>query len=382
MYLTRDRSAPHLAALETKDDHGGGADLIEEVKEAVEPVMTAFEQFKAKSDERFAAIETALRRGGAALPDRKQELSVEAKAFDGFMRRGPDSLQDVERKALVIADDTSGGYLAPPEFDTAIIKNLVLFSPIRTAARVASMNSGEIRIPKRTGQPTARWVAERETRTGTQAAYGQATITAREMACYVDVSQELLEDAAVSIETEVGMDLAEEFGRLEGVAFVNGDGVGKPSGFMASSDVATVNSGNANLVTPDGLISILYSLAAWYRNRAVWMMNGTTLGVIRKLKDTTNQYLWQPGLAAGQPETILGRPVVEAPDMPDIGAGATPIAVGDFNSAYRIYDRTGMSVLRDPYTMATDGLVRFHARRRVGADLVKAEALRKLLISA
>src|SRR5690606_30286703 len=122
-----------------------------------------------------------------------------------------------------------------------------------------------------------------------------------------------------------------------------------------------------------------YALPAYYRGNAVWMMNGKTLAAVRKLKDgSTGAFLWQPGLAADQPATILGRPVIEDPTMDDIGSAAEPIVFGDFGSAYRVYDRVGFSVMRDPYSVATKGLVRFHARRRVGAGMVLAEALRKI----
>lgn len=354
-----------------------------EVKDALEDVMTAFEAFKTKSDDRIDRLETMLKRhptGGA--DESKDAPTLETKAFGGFLRMGADALPEIERKSLTVGTDTAGGYLATSQFEREIIKNLVQFSPVREAARVGQMSKGEILIPRRTAAPTAYWVGETETRTGTQAAYGQARITAHEMACYIDVSQQLLEDAEFGVETEIAMDLAEEFARLEGYSFVLGNLVSKPGGILSDADVTSVVSGAATTVTADGLINILYDLPAPYRNKSAWMMNGTTLGAIRKLKDGNGQYLWQAGIAAGQPETILGRPVVEAVDMPDVGAGLTPIAVGDFKQAYRIYDRVGMSILRDPYTMATSGLVRFHARRRVGGDVVKAAALRKLTISA
>jgi HK97 family phage major capsid protein len=123
---------------------------------------------------------------------------------------------------------------------------------------------------------------------------------------------------------------------------------------------------------------MMYSLPAYYRNRSSWMMNGTTLATVRKLKDGQGNYLWQPSFQAGQPETLLGRPVVEAVDMPDLASGTFPIAFGDFATAYRIYDRVALSVMRDPYSLATRGLVRFHARRRVGGGVVMGAAIKKL----
>lgn len=330
-------------------------------------------------------LETAMRRTGGGGDNAGP--SAEEKAWGEFLRHGDAAMAEIERKDLTRSTDTAGGYLATPGFEREIIRNVVLFSPVRQAARVGQMTTADILIPKRTGGPTGYWVGETDTRTETGSAYGQARLTAREMACYIDVSQQLLEDAAVDVEAEVGMDLAEEFARLEGAAFVSGDGVAKPFGFLSDTTISTVNSGTAATIADsngqaNGLIAALYALAPVYRNRATWMMNGTTLASVRKLKDGQGAYIWAPGIAPGQPETLLGRPVIEAPDMPNEGAGAYPIAIGDFNAAYRIMDRVGMSILRDPYTQAANGLVRFHARRRVAGDVVKPEALRIVKCSA
>ena len=129
------------------------------------------------------------------------------------------------------------------------------------------------------------------------------------------------------------------------------------------------------------LIDLFHSLPSAYRNVGVWLMNSKTIGAVRKLTTTPGVPLWIDSLAAGNPPTILGRPVIDCPDMPDVAANQFPIVFGDVASAYRIYDRVNLTLLRDPYTQATNGLVRFHARRRVGGDVVKAEAIRKLKIS-
>jgi HK97 family phage major capsid protein len=285
-------------------------------------------------------------------------------------------------KSLRVGDDTAGGYLAPAQFVAEIDKNLVEISPIRQAARVGNTASGSVIIPRRTGTPTGYWVGETETRTATESTYGQAEIPIHEVAVYVDVAQRLLEDAATNVESEVALDLAEEFAAREAVAFVKGDGVKKPVGLLTAPGVPYTFTGNGSTLgsnPADLLISHYYALKAGYRSRATWLMNGATLAAIRKLKDgTTGVYLWQPSYAAGQPETLLGRPIIEVPDMDDVGAGATPIAFGDIGTAYRIYDRVNLSILRDPYSQATNGLIRFHARRRVGADVVRAEALRTI----
>lgn len=335
---------------------------------------------------RLETAETALARPNIIRAANDNEPTLERKAFTNFLRHGEQRMQAEEVKALVVSDDTRGGYLAPAEFSTEILKGIVEISPVRQAARVGSTSSGSVILPKRTGRPTAQWVGETEDRSGTESSYGQIEIPVYEMAAWVDVSVQLLEDAAVNVESEVAGDLAEEFGRLEAVAFVNGNAVKKPEGFMTVPGVTEIVSGSAaTIADPDGqangLITAFYSLPAAYRARAVWMMNSTTLGSVMKLKTSDKQYVWQPGIQAGQPSTILGRPVIEAPDMPSEGAGTTPIILGDFTKAYRIYDRVAMSILRDPYTQATSGKVRFHARRRVGGAVTMAEALRKVKCS-
>lgn len=376
--------------IETRNEDDDGEDIGAAI-EAVTELRSAVEQHRTATDERLTtelrsiterldAIDVRTQRPGGGGNERNED-GIERRAFTGFLRHGRESLPADEVRALRVADDTAGGYLAPADFVAEVIKGIVEVSPVRQAARVGSTAFGSVILPKRTGRPTASWVGETETRTGTESTYGQVEIPVHESACYVDVSLRLLEDAAVNVESEVAMDLAEEFGRLEGAALVNGDGFKKPTGFMTDANVAYTPTGNASTLgsaPADTLITLMYSMPAAYRANSVWMMNGSTLAAIRKLKDGQSNYLWQPSYQAGQPETILGRPVIEAPDMDDVGSGAEPIAFGDFSRAYRIYDRVALSVMRDPYSQATSGLVRFHARRRIGGGVVLAEALRKL----
>ncbi|RCS25842.1 phage major capsid protein [Phyllobacterium salinisoli] len=175
--------------------------------------------------------------------------------------------------------------------------------------------------------------------------------------------------------------LAEDFGQKEGAAFLNGDGVLQPMGVMNDQNVLNTVNGHATNVSADKLIDLLYALPAQYRNAGSWAMNGTTLAAVRKLKDGQGNYLWQPSYQAGEPETILGRPVVEMIDMPDIGNGNFPIIYGDW-SGYRIVDRVGLSILVNPYLLATDGITRIHATRRVGGGVLQAAKFRKLKMTA
>ena len=374
------------AILETKEAPGEdpGADVekaVADLTAAFESKMTGFEAELKAEKARADRLETILNRPGGGNADNDND-KVERKAFVAFTRRGAESLADVERKALRVADNTAGGYLAPDDFVAEMLRDLVEFSPVRSAARVGSTASGAVILPRRTGITNAQWVGETEDRSDSEPSFGQIEIPVHEIATYTDISNQLLEDAAVDIEAELRLAFAEDFGTKEGAAFIAGDGIKKPLGLLADDDLPYTANVSTSAIDADKLIDLFYAVKAGYRNQAAWMMNGATLAAIRKLKDGENNYLWRPGLAEGQPETILGRPVVEAPDMPNIEAQAEPIIFGDFARGYRIYDRINLSVLRDPYSVGTKGLVRFHARRRVGGRVTKAEALRKLRMSS
>ncbi len=382
-----------LPPLEIRSEPGGGDDPLTAAAAAVAEMQAGWTAFQTRADQqlggldaistRLTDLETRMNRpSGGNGGGGNDEVSLERRAFSNYVRMGREPMEAEEVRALVVGDDTKGGYLAPTEFVAEVVKGLVELSPVRQAARVGSTSSGGVILPKRTGRPTAHWVGEDEDRKETGSSYGQLEIPVHEAACYVDVSLRLLEDSAINVDAEVALDLSEEFGRIEGPAFISGDGVKKPEGFMQAAGIKEFKNGHATDIKPDALVKMMYSLPEAYRNSASWMLNGTTLGIIRTLKDGQNNYLWQPSYQAGQPSTLLGRPVIDAVDMPDIAADDFPIVFGDFNRAYRIYDRVQLSILRDPYTMAHKGLVRFHARRRVGGGTVLGEALRKLKMAA
>lgn len=365
----------HDFPLETKAE---GDDEID-VKAALDGLTAAAKEAETRRDDELKALRTeiaALKRPGGGSDD--DAPKIEEKAFWGFVRGGSESLEPDERKALVVSDDTRGGFLAPEQFEAQLQKELVEISPIRQAARVTQTTAGRVVWPKRTGTITAKWVGEVEERPRTEPTYGQAALDVHEMAAYIDVSNWLLEDSAIDLAAELSSDFAEEFGRLEGVAFVNGDGIKKPVGIMNDASVPTVLNGHATDLNPDSLIRLMYDLPAYYRNRGSFLLNGASIANIRLLKDGNGRYLWQDSLTEGTPNTLLGRPVVEATDMEDVAANAFPVVYGDFNAGFRIADRVGLSVLRDPYTVATEGLVRFHGRRRVGAGVIRPDAFRKL----
>lgn len=295
------------------------------------------------------------------------------------------ALHDVanEYKAMSVSNDTTGGYLAPAEYVREIIKTVTEISPARQLARIRTTGNKSILLPKRTGQFAALWTAENATRTETTGlTYGMLEIFTHELYAMIDISEQNLEDSAFNLSAEIAAEATEQFAVAEGAAFVSGTGVGKPEGFMTNASVASVNSGSASAITADGLLSLKHSLKTAYTRNASWALNRTTLGTVRKLKDgTTTQYVWQPGLALGKPNTIDGDPYVEVPDMPSEGSNTYPVAYGDFAKAYTLVDRIAMSMLRDPYTQATSGNIRFLFRRRLGGLTVQPEAIAKLKCS-
>lgn len=299
------------------------------------------------------------------------------------------ALADVaaEYKALSVGNDTTGGYLAPVEYVREIIKGVTDISPARQLARVRQTASKAIQLPKRTGQFAAQWVAEQGTKSETDGLrYGMWEIPTHELFALIDISNQNLEDSAFNMESEISFEATEQFAVAEGAAFVSGNGVGKPEGFLVAAGVSGNNSGSAATIADvdgqaNGLLTLKYGLKTAYARNAVWAMNRTTLGSARKLKDAQKGYIWMPGIG-GQPNTLDGDPYVEVPDMPNEGAGTTPIAYGDFSRAYTLVDRIAMEMLRDPYTQATGGNVRFIFRRRLGGQVVLAEAIRKLTCAA
>jgi len=197
----------------------------------------------------------------------------------------------------------------------------------------------------------------------------------------VDVPFEDLEDSDFNLEAELNMEFSEQFGVAEGVSFVSGDAVGEAEGLLTNTGIAYTPGGHASLLQADGLIDLFFALKDAYARNATWVMRRATIGAARKLKGSDNNYLWQPGLGSSLPATLLDRPYVEAVDMPAIAVDAFPVLFGDFRRGYMILDRIQMSVLRDPFTQASSGAIRFHARKRVGGQVVVAEAIRKLKIA-
>ncbi len=321
--------------------------------------------------------------GGGPDPFRQSSGEREMKSFVSFLRYGPDRMPGDEMKSLMHTPDTAGGYLAPEEFLQEILRNVVLFSPIRSVARVQQISAGAVLLPKRTSGMTAAWVPEVGARPETTVTFSQLEFGVKEAACWVDCSNALLEDAAFDLPGELAFEFAEEFGRIESASFVNGVLPGEPAGFAEHPSIAYTPSGSGTDLTCDSLINLFHAVAPPYRVSGAWLMNSSTLAKVRQLKTAGDGvYLLNPAGIAGAPATtLLGKPVVECPDLPDVAGGAYPVYFGDWRQGYRIFDRIALTVLRNPYTQAGNGQTRFHARRRVAGGVGKPEAIRKLKIA-
>jgi len=381
--------------------------MADELKAMVDSLHTAWTEFKQANDKALAEakehgkasglatekveklnarldeIEVKMNRavaGQAAADGESPEGKARKAAFAKYLRKGDRHLSPEETKALIVGNDPQAGYLVFPQYAQEILKTIVEFSPVRSVARVYPV-AGELIIPKKTGNCTAAWASEVGTKTKSYLTVGLEKIPNHELYAYSDVSNQLLEDSAFPLEAFLREDFGEQLGVGEGTAFVTGTGVGQPEGIMTNSSVASVNSGSASAITADGIIDILYALKEGYARNATFMLRRATLGAVRKLKEAvTGQYLWVAGFAS-QPNTILGQPYIESPDMDLQGSNTYPIVVGDFRRGYIIVDRIDISVLVDPYTSAKNGIVEYIARKRVGGQVVMAEAFKKLKCS-
>ncbi len=246
--------------------------------------------------------------------------------------------------------------------------------------------SRSLQTPKRTGTAAAKWVGETETRTETQnPTYGLTEIPVHEMTAEVYVSFASLEDSAFDLEAELTNEFAEQFAVSEGLAVVSGNGIGKPFGFTdPGQGIPTTGSGTSGSIASgtgakgDALISLAHAVKSPYAQRGRWVLNRQTLGSVRKLADTQGRYLWEPSPAVGMPSSILGYGYIEVPDMANEAANSLSVGFGDWQRGYVLADRMSMSVLRDTYSQASAGRVKFLARRRVGGQVVVSEALRLL----
>lgn len=331
--------------------------------------------------------------GGVASGD---PVAGERKAafYDGYLRKGAErGLESPESKALNIGTPSEGGYTVPEELDHQIERRLKDLSPIRSIASVVQIGSSNYKKLVATTAPASGWVGEATARTETDAPdFAEVAPPLGEIYANPAATQAMLDDAFFDVETWLAEELSLEFAQKEGAAFVNGNGVNKPSGFLAapnSPDSDSVRAFGALQYVPTGvdgafssadpsdiLFDLVHSLKAGYRAGARFVMNAATLNTIRKFKDADGDYLWRPGLAEGQASTLLGFPVVEAEDMPDIAAGSLALAFGNFQRGYLVTDRFGTRVLRDPYS--NKPFVHFYTTKRVGGGVINSDAIKLL----
>ncbi|SHH59248.1 phage major capsid protein [Clostridium grantii] len=298
------------------------------------------------------------------------------KAFWNAMRNK--NSFDVQN-ALQIGTDSEGGFLAPDEFERTLIESLEEENIFRQLAKIITTSSGDKKIPVVATKGTASWVDEEGAITESDDAFGLVSIGAYKLATMIKVSDELLNDSVFNLEAYIAKEFARRIGAKEEEAFFIGDGTGKPTGIFNATGGAQlgVTTASATAITLDEIMDLFYSLKAPYRKKAIFTMNDATVKAIRKLKDGNGQYIWQPSITAGTPDTILNRPVKTSAYAPTIGSGAKSIAFGDFGY-YWVADRQGRAFKRLNELYAATGQVGFMATQRVDGKLILPEAIKVL----
>jgi HK97 family phage major capsid protein len=371
--------------------------------------------YETKADALESVFETvAAPDGGAELGALRAEVgrltnlvtqrSVERPALAGskaaggfgetYLRKG--EMVAGETKAASIGVGPKGGVSVPVVIDEVIDRVLRAQSPLRSVAQVVEIGSANYRKLITTTGVISGWVSETAARPETETPdFAEIAPPMGELYANPAASQAMLDDAVFDVEGWLGEEIGREFARAEGVAFVSGDGINKPRGFLSAPNSALDDSarafGTLQFVTSgaaggfaatnpqDRLIDLVHALAAPYRQGAVWVMNSGTLARVRKMKDLDGAFLWQPALAADQPATLLGYPVIEAAAMPDIGTDSLSIAFGNFQAGYLIAQRRETVVLRDPFS--NKPFVHFYATKRVGGAVVDSRAIKLMRFS-
>lgn len=403
-----------MTSLETK---GAG-----EAARAIEDFNQTFEAFKETNDQRLAEIErrghadtltqaklaqieTALDTnarltkslalksarpplgGGANYEPRDLEYKA---AFDSFMRTGDARrIVQLEEKALSVGSGPDGGYTVPPEVEVNVNRLLKAISPIRAISGIRTVSGSLYKRPFATSGADSGWVAETAARPQTNTpVLAELQFPTMELYAMPAASNVILEDSIVNVEEWLAEEVRLAFALQEGAAFVNGDGVNKPRGFLNYTQVAqsawtwgnlgyiaTGVAGAFPATNPgDRLLDLIYSVKAPYRANGTFVMNRTTQGAIRKMKDGQGNYLWQPAAKPGETPSLMGYAVAECEDMPDIAAGSASIAFGDFSRGYLVVDRAGIRVLRDPYSAKPYTL--FYTTKRVGGGVQDFDAIK------
>jgi HK97 family phage major capsid protein len=377
-------------------------DLTAEEEEQYDRIMADVDRLgkDIEREERLAALESDLEkrdkdpiRQVPQAEDEKRDKPLRATeeyraAFWDAIRMGRNALdaeqlrmlRDPEVRALVVGIDSAGGYTVPDEFERQLIQKLEENNVMRGLATVITTSSGDREIPVEADKGQAAWLGEEEEYTESDATFGQKVLRAYKLGRIMKISEELLYDSAFNLEQYTSDAFGRSFGEAEEAAFVNGDGIGKPRGVIQDAEVGHT-AATTNAITGDDLIELYHSLKRPYRSRATWLANDSTIKAIRKLKDNDGQYLWQPGLQAGQPDRILGRPVAVSQFVPEIGASEKPLAFGAF-SYYWIADRQGRIMQRLDELYAKTGHVGFRMRQRVDGRLILEEAVKVLQMAS
>ncbi len=358
----------------------------DEADAKIETLRTDVDEVKARLDKvSRAASRPAI--GG------KEIASEEVKGFvHGYLRQG----RETEVKSLNGVNPSDGGYAVPKAIDDIIAHELKEISPIRSLAQVVQTGTSGYRKLVATGGTSSGWVSEIAERAETAAPnFAEIAPPSGDLYANPAASQGMLDDVGFDIESWLANEIAIEFARAEGAAFISGTGADQPEGFLtaptstafdgvrAFGSVQYIGSGDSDGFdsAPDAkLIDLIHSLKAGHRQGASFVMNSATLATVRKLKTSDGAFLWQPGMVEGQPDRLLGYPVVEAEDMPDIAADEYPIAFGNFRHGYLIAEHSGTKVLRDPFS--NKPFVHFYATKRVGGKVLDSNAIKLLKIEA
>jgi len=388
--------------METAGEAPGGAEAAMEVKAALVDFVSEVRAFQGEvkvlvkeGQERVAMLERKM--GGYGRPPLAAAAEVgvpHRKAFAAYLRTGDDDgLRGIvpEGKAMTTAVAADGGYLVDPQTAEAVKSVLVSTASIRAIAQVVQVEAASFDVLVDRSEVGSGWATETgaATETGTPV-LERVSIPLHELSAMPKASQRLLDDSAFDVESWLAGKIATRFLRAESAAFVSGDGVDKPKGFLTVPKVANaswtwgslgyVPSGAASDFAAthpaDCIINLVYALGAEYRANASFVMNSKTAGAVRKMKDADGRFLWSDGLAAGEPARLMGYAVLICEDMPDIAAGAHAIAFGDFRAGYTIAERPDLRILRDPFSAKPHVL--FYASKRVGGDVTDYAAIKLL----
>lgn len=309
-------------------------------------------------------------------------------AFEGYAKKGVIPNQ-AEFKAMSVGTENEGGILVPNVVSSRIIQHIFDNSPIRQLASVQSINSDGLDIMLDLQELSAAWVGEVQSRPDTNnPTLGKKTIAVHEMYAQPKATQKLLDDASVNIETWLASKVSSKFARTEQQAFVSGNGVNQPRGFLSyasgtgAEQIESVASGASNALSADGVINLLYSLKEEYARNGTFLVGRPIIRALRQLKEnTTNAYIWQAGLQLNQPDTLVGRPIASDDFMPKVTTNGTLVmAFADWREAYQIVDRVGIRTLRDPFT--DKPFIKFYTTRRVGGDVVNFQAIKRMTAGA